>query len=178
MVNTSNAQTVSLDSLLDPADMADVEMSFGGPVGNIHIKDGLSRARPLVQKINARLARGTAYLRSELPERFHYHTNARGGDIVIVMDESWSLTVPRPSRAGTSAPERAPDDRRGNHRWDNMIPSMRAVFLLMGPGIREGALIRDVQNVDVYPLMTELLGLQPAADIDGRQGAIAAQVRK
>jgi predicted AlkP superfamily pyrophosphatase or phosphodiesterase len=177
MVNTSDAQTVALDSLLDASEMAAVEASFGGPVGNIHINGGLARARPLVQKINARLARGTAYLRSEMPERFHYHADPRAGDIVIVMDESWSLTVPRPSRATTSA-ERSPEERRGSHGWDNIIPSMRAVFLIMGPGIREGALIDEVNNVDVYPLMTELLGLPPAADIDGRAGAIGALVKK
>jgi predicted AlkP superfamily pyrophosphatase or phosphodiesterase len=178
MVNTSDAQTVRLDSLLDASEMAEVEASFGGPVANIYLRGGLIRARPLVEKINRKLARGTAYLRSEMPERFHYHTDPRAGDIVIVMDESWSLTVPRPPRAGAASAERSPAEQRGSHGWDNILPSMRAVFVIIGPGIRQGALIDDVRNVDVYPLMTELLGLKPAADIDGRQGAISALVKQ
>ena len=181
MVNTSDAQTIALESLLDAADLADVEASYGGPVANIHVRGGIARARLMTQKINARLARGTAYLRGELPERFHYHTDPRAGDIVVVMDESWSLNVPRPPpRTGTAAtaPERSRDERRGAHGWDNEFPSMRALFLIMGPDIRQGALVGEVSNVDVYPLMAELLGLQPAPDIDGRPGVIGSLVRK
>jgi predicted AlkP superfamily pyrophosphatase or phosphodiesterase len=180
MVNTSGAQTVALESLLDATDLSDVITSFGGPVGNIHIKGGVERARTLVEKMNAKLARGTAYVRADLPERYHYHADPRAGDIVVVMDESWSLIVPRPSprnAAPGAAAARSEDDRRGAHGWDNAFPSMRAVFLIMGPGSREGALVDEVNNVDVYPLMTELLGLQPAPDLDGRAGVIGALVR-
>ena len=51
---------------------------------------------------------------------------------------------------------------------------MRALFLIMGPGIPGGAIIPEVDNVDVYPLMAELLGITPASDIDGRRGHIRA----
>jgi predicted AlkP superfamily pyrophosphatase or phosphodiesterase len=64
MVNTSDAQAVALDSLLDTSELADVVASFGGPVANIHTKGGIARARALVEKINSKLARGTAYLRT------------------------------------------------------------------------------------------------------------------
>ena len=180
MVNTSPPQTVTLDSLLEAAELTDFVIGFGGPVANIHVKGGVARARTLVDKINAKLARGTAYLRSELPERYHYHADPRAGDIVVVMDESWTMSMPRPPRTAgqTQPPERPRDDRRGAHGWDNILPSMRAVFLIMGPGIREGALVDEVNNVDVYPLMTELLGLQPAGDIDGRAGVVGGLVKK
>jgi predicted AlkP superfamily pyrophosphatase or phosphodiesterase len=181
MVNTSDAQAVALDSLLDTSELADVVASFGGPVANIHTKGGIARARALVEKINSKLARGTAYLRTELPERYHYHADPRAGDIVVVMDESWTMNVPRPAPRTpppTQAAQRQADERRGAHGWDNIFPSMRAIFLMTGPGIREGALIDEVRNVDVYPLMTELLGLKPAGDIDGRGGVIGEAVRR
>jgi hypothetical protein len=53
---------------------------------------------------------------------------------------------------------------------------MRALFLILGPGIRAGAIVPEVSNVDVYPLMTDLLGLRAASDIDGRPGHIKALV--
>jgi hypothetical protein len=53
---------------------------------------------------------------------------------------------------------------------------MRAFFLILGPGVRAGAIVPEVRNVDVYPLMTELLGIRPANDIDGRPGHIKALV--
>lgn len=181
MVNTSRAQTVALESLLEPADLAAVVQAYGGPVASLHIEGGLSRARAreLVAKINAKLARGTAYLRAEIPERFQYHADPRAGDIVVVMDESWMLSAPRPagSRASSTA-ERPADDHWGQHGWDNAFPSMRAAFLIMGPGIRQGALVDEVRNIDVYPLMTELLGLRPAADLDGRAGVIRSLIMR
>ena len=173
MVNTSDAQTIRLDSLLDASDMADIEASFGGPVASLHVKGEAARARTLVQRINARLARGTAYLRTEMPARFEYHRDPRAGDVVVVMDESWLLQTSRSSSRSKDPQE----DFWGQHGWDNAYPSMRAMFLMMGPGIRQGVLVDEVNNVDVYPLLTELLGLQPAPDLDGRAGVIRSLVR-
>jgi predicted AlkP superfamily pyrophosphatase or phosphodiesterase len=181
MVSTSGAQAIALDTLLDPTELADIVQSFGGPVANIHLREGTTRGRALVGKINSKLARGTAYLRGELPERFHYHADPRAGDIVVVMDESWTLSVPRPaSRAAATPPtaQRPAEERRGQHGWDNSFPSMRAVFLIIGPGVRAGALVEEVNNVDVYPLLTELLQLSPAPDLDGRPGVIRALIQK
>lgn len=174
MANTSDAQTIRLDSLLDSTEMADIEASFGGPVASLHVKGGATRARELVQRINARLPRGTAYLRTEMPARFEYHRDPRAGDIVVVMDESWLLQTSRSS-------SRSKDPREGfwgQHGWDNAYPSMRALFMVMGPDIRKGVLVDEVNNVDVYPLLAELLGLQPAPDLDGRAGAISSLVRQ
>jgi predicted AlkP superfamily pyrophosphatase or phosphodiesterase len=67
-------------------------------------------------------------------------------------------------------------ERWGTHGWDPALPSMHAVFIISGPDIPPGTTIPAVDNVDVYPLMTELLGLRPAAGIDGRPGHIRAQV--
>ena len=52
------------------------------------------------------------------------------------------------------------------------------MFLIAGPGIRRGATIPEVENVDIYPLMTELLGLRPADGIDGRMGRISALIKE
>jgi len=38
--------------------------------------------------------------------------------------------------------------------------------------------IDPIDNVDVYPFMTEQLGLRPANGIDGQSGRIASMVRK
>ena len=54
---------------------------------------------------------------------------------------------------------------------------MKAIFLISGPGIPRGTTIPEVQNVDVYPLMTELLALQPASGLDGKPGAIRSMLK-
>jgi predicted AlkP superfamily pyrophosphatase or phosphodiesterase len=187
MVNTSTAQTVRLDSILDAKDLGSIEAGFSGPVASLHLSGEAAYHRALRDRINARVARGTAYLRQELPARFNYSSNPRAGDVIVVMDEGWTMSVPRPAARTPPAPaadaaprqtakpaaaERPPRERWGAHGWDNSFPSMRALFLIAGPGIRQGEIVEEVRNVDVYPLMTELLQLRPASGIDGEAGRI------
>jgi predicted AlkP superfamily pyrophosphatase or phosphodiesterase len=167
MTDLAPAQEVALDSMVD---MADVSLAFGGPVANLHVRGGPSSATRVRDQLNARLRNGRAYRREELPDRFHYRADPRAGDVIVVMEESWTLItglrrVVRPFRG-----------RRGMHGWDPALPSMHALFVAAGPGIRAGATIPQVENVDVYPFMTELLRLRPAAEIDGRPGRIRRMV--
>lgn len=184
MVNTSPEQTIRLESLLEAGQLAELEASYGGPVASLHVREAATRATQIRDRINATLARGTAYLRSELEERFQYRDDPRGGDIVIVMDDGWSLSTPRPRETATNSPAKPPapqpvrPPRWGMHGSDNGFPSMRALFLIMGPGIQQGAIVPEVQNVDVYPLMAELLEITPAADIDGRPGVIKTLISR
>ena len=48
---------------------------------------------------------------------------------------------------------------------------MQAIFVAHGPAFRAGAKVPAFPNVDVYPLMTHLLGL-PAAANDGDYDAV------
>jgi alkaline phosphatase D len=157
MVETGVAQTIRLASLVD---VASLRTGFGGPVANLYVTGGLDAARQLRDTINARLTHGRAYLREEVPERHHYRANPRIGDVVVIMEESWTIAAP------SAGAERA-GERWGMHGWDPALPSMRAVFVIAGPGVRAGATIEEVRNIDVYPLMAHLLGLGTAQRIDG-----------
>jgi hypothetical protein len=57
-----------------------------------------------------------------------------------------------------------------------MLPSMRAIFLATGPGIKRGLTIAPFENIHVYSLMTDLLGIVPAPGIDGRSGFLKKQI--
>ena len=166
MAETSAAQTIGLGSIVDPGLF---EAAFGGPVANLHVRRGAGGPSTIRDRINARLAHGRAYLREELPEAYHYRADRRAGDIIVVMDESWTLATMPPLTAIVR-------ERWGNHGWDPAVPSMHAIFVIAGPGLPAGIAIPQVEAVDVYPLMTELLGLRPADAIDGRPGHIRALV--
>ncbi|MGY1531101.1 alkaline phosphatase family protein [Luteimonas sp. A649] len=103
--------------------------------------------------------------RDELPARWHYGTHPRVPAIVCQMDEGWDALLPRMLEG------RAQGGTRGSHGYDPALPSMRAVFIASGPAFREGAVIDPIDNVDVYPLLTRLLGI-PAADNDGDPAAL------
>ena len=41
---------------------------------------------------------------------------------------------------------------------------MRALFIAQGPAFRQGVEIAPFDNVDVYPLLAKLIGIEPKAN--------------
>jgi predicted AlkP superfamily pyrophosphatase or phosphodiesterase len=168
MANTSAAQIVQLSSLVNTSN---IRPGFDGPVAGLHVSGGPDSARRVRDQLNGKLTNGRAYLRQDLPQRYHLRETARAGDVIVVMNEGWILATSIINRGLIQ-------NTWGAHGWDPDVASMRAIFLIMGPGIRKGVTIPEVENVDVYPLMTELLGLKPAAGIDGTAGRISALIKE
>jgi predicted AlkP superfamily pyrophosphatase or phosphodiesterase len=164
MAETSRDRTTALDTLID---LRDVVVSDAGPTASLHVRGGPARARQVRDELNARLRHGRAYLRADVPERLHYRADPRIGDVVIVMEEHYMVY----------AREREDDSfPAGMHGWDPALPSMHGIFIVSGPGIRKGATVDAVENIDIYPFLAELLGIEPAAGIDGRPGRISGAV--
>ena len=164
MVNTSPTQTIRLDIAARRRPSSPTSDCVRRS-GSEHPREGRShRARELRDRINTKLARGNAYLREELPERFHYQQDPRAGDIVVVMDE-----VVDAERAASAGARIHVDQRRASAAGayaGSMAGTTRSrrcarMFLLSARGSARGRSSPEVENVDVYPLMTELLGLAP-----------------
>jgi len=94
-----------------------------------------------------------------LPARWRYGTHPRIPPIVCQMHEGWDA-LPREAIA------KRPDHDRGSHGYDPALPSMRALFVARGPSFRRGVVIAPFDNVDVYPLLARLIGIE-AAPNDG-----------
>lgn len=56
----------------------------------------------------------------------------------------------------------------GKHGFDNAMPDMQAVFYAWGPAFKEGVTINSFENVHVYPLLVQILGLSYSHQIDGK----------
>lgn len=92
--------------------------------------------------------------KSEVPVHWAFGTHARVPPIVCLPDPGWYLFPRQPQRHFSRV--------RGEHGFDPQHPAMRAVFVASGPSFRHGATIPAFDNVDVYPLLAHLLGIQPA----------------
>jgi len=46
------------------------------------------------------------------------------------------------------------------------MPEMKAIFFAAGPDIRPGVQLKPFENVNIYPFIAEILGLEPPA-VDG-----------
>jgi predicted AlkP superfamily pyrophosphatase or phosphodiesterase len=113
----------------------------------------------------------TVYRKREMPPRFHYDSGARITPVTAVADEGWNIT----SRARAAGAK--PWATRGEHGFDNLAPSMQALFVAAGPSFKSGVTVPMVRNIDVYPMLAHILGLKPART-DGSLDSVRALLRR
>jgi predicted AlkP superfamily pyrophosphatase or phosphodiesterase len=102
------------------------------------------------------------YRRANAPAYLHFNSNPREGDPVVVPTGPYSIVAHDPNSNGSA---RMPP--RGGHGYDpRQMPSMKAIFFATGPDIRAGMTIAPFENVNVYPLIAKILGLQ-IGPVDG-----------
>lgn len=112
------------------------------------------------------------YRKSETPERFHYRHSPRIAPILVLPVEGWSLTNRRRFEATR---ERGDLHKlKGAHGYDNRLESMRAVFIAQGESFKKGKVVEPFENIHVYNIMANILGLKPARN-DG-ESAVAREV--
>ena len=68
-------------------------------------------------------------------------------------------------------------DNGGNHGYDNLAPEMQALFVANGPAFVSGEKLPPFINVDVEPLLRDLIGLPPKAGIDGTDAPFKTVLR-
>jgi predicted AlkP superfamily pyrophosphatase or phosphodiesterase len=101
------------------------------------------------------------YRRRDVPKHLHYDQNDREGDPVVV------ATGPYAIRAHASNPADTVPKNKGSHGYDpQQLKTMRAIFYAIGPDIRPNTTVPPFENVNIYPLIAKILGLD-AAPTDG-----------
>lgn len=104
--------------------------------------------------------------RDDIPAHYQFGTHPRVAPIIAIADSGWTITT-------HAYHERNPDALHGgNHGYDQNSVEMRALFLADGPAFAEGLVVEPFSNVDVYPLIMEILGL-PASPGDGELREVA-----
>lgn len=110
------------------------------------------------------------YRQEDLPPRFHYDESDRITPLVGVMDEGWSAATSDFVRSRPGAFDGA------THGYDNGFESMHAFFLASGPAFRQGVMVAPFENVEIYNLMSEILGVEPAPN-DGELSRVRHLLR-
>ena len=121
---------------------------FGGnPVFTINPAEG--KTDSILYLLNGQKGL-SAYRKSEVPSRWHYGTNPRIGEVVVVADSSWSIGT-RPDGSGI---------RAGAHGYDNANTDMHAIFYAAGPAFKKGYAFNQMNNTDIYNLICKILKLK------------------
>lgn len=64
----------------------------------------------------------------------------------------------------------------GDHGYNNNNTAMYPIFMSHGPAFKANYTIPTFKNVDIYPLMCFILGIQPGAGHNGTLGNVIDMV--
>ena len=117
-----------------------------------------ARAKQMRDEINRVWRHGRAWLPEDAPERWHITGESGFPDLIVQPDPHFAVT-----------PGQNKDFYllRGNHGWEPSFKDMHGIFLAAGSRLPEGQTIGSISNLDVYPLMMEILGIPLTSPIDG-----------
>ncbi|KAL4630021.1 ectonucleotide pyrophosphatase/phosphodiesterase family member 2-like isoform X2 [Arapaima gigas] len=112
------------------------------------------------------------YLKQHLPKRLHYVNNRRIEDVHLLMEKKWH--VARKAPEGRKHPGRC--GFYGDHGYDNKFNSMQTIFLGFGPSFKFKTAVPVFENIELYNVMCDLLGLAPAPN-NGTHGSLNSMLR-
>jgi len=152
-----DAPVLVLDELLDLSGTTFVD---GGPYVFIYLdKPDVQRAEAIRDDINSVWNCGTAYLPEDTPPGWKLAGNPDFADVLVIAD---------PGCGVLSSIKNSKKLTPGDHGWAPETPEMRGIFIAAGPKLPRGVEIEAVQSVDLYPLLMNLLDLEPDPDVDSQ----------
>ncbi|QKG71527.1 alkaline phosphatase family protein [Erythrobacter mangrovi] len=152
MRQTDGSRVIQLDDFIDRESYIAVEVGPYAAIEPVTGTDSRVADALLVPHEHMDCAR-----KEDLPARLHYGTNPRVAAIVCIAENGWTILAgpPRYPVAG------------GAHGYDNADPQMLALFIASGPAFSSGVKLPVFDNVDIAPLLREVLGLPQNPNLDG-----------
>ncbi|XP_029447808.1 LOW QUALITY PROTEIN: ectonucleotide pyrophosphatase/phosphodiesterase family member 2 [Rhinatrema bivittatum] len=108
------------------------------------------------------------YLKQHLPKRLHYANNRRIEDIHLLVERRWHVAR-KPMDVYRKSSGKC--IFHGDHGYDNKISSMQTVFIGYGPTFKYKTKVPPFENIELYNVMCDLLGLKPAPN-NGTHGSL------
>lgn len=109
-----------------------------------------------VYKVLKNISNIEVYKKNEIPAKLNYKQNVRIGDIVIITKLGYGVYIRNQTINW--------DINKGDHGYSNDESSMFPIFISHGPAFKKNFTIPSFRNVDIYPLMCFILGIQPATN--------------
>ena len=116
------------------------------------------RAKHIRDQINRVWVHGKAWLPGDSPEHWHVTKESRFADVIV---------QPDPHHGVISTRNKMQKIYKGGHGWDPAFKDMHGIFLAAGPRLPKGKMIGTIENVDIFPMMMEILEIPLTMSIDG-----------
>ncbi|CAN8326508.1 unnamed protein product [Cochlearia groenlandica] len=159
MVGTCDKKLIVLDDLAPWIKIPSSWVQYYTPLLSIKPPSD-HNAADIVAKINQGLSSGKVengkslkvYLKEDLPSRLHYVDSDRIPPIIGLVDEGYKVEQKKSKGKECG----------GAHGYDNEFFSMRTIFIGHGPMFSKGKKVPSFENVEIYNLISSILGLKGA----------------
>jgi len=143
MTNISDTKKVAVLDYLKPNWLGYHQVI--NPIMSIEAKEG---CKDSIAQALKKVPHIKFWATKDLPKRLHYGSNPRDLDFVIEAEKNYSLVTSKKQKING-----------GTHGFDNRNKDMHAIFYAKGPNFKIGKSTGTFQNVSVYPLIANILGL-------------------
>ena len=158
MADTAKDRLVYIDDIAGGADRIHA-VTLGASAG-LSIAPGAPR--DTLARLLAPHEHVQCWAKADAPKALHYGSHPRVPPIICAAEVGWYITTHERFAS-------MKDFNLGNHGYDPASPYMAALFVAEGPAFKAGQTLPAFDNVDVEPLMAELLGLKaPKSDGSAR----------
>lgn len=93
--------------------------------------------------------------KEDISDALHWKNNRRIPPIFVDPDLGWQVFQSAPESPSTASLV------YGAHGWSSVHREMWSIFFARGPAFRQGVEMGEFETVDLYPLMCQLLGINP-----------------
>jgi hypothetical protein len=175
MATTSTSRLIQFEDLIDPSLIAHTD---GWPLYGLRpIDPSPNHLQSLYETLLAKsllpenLGHFNVYLRdTTMPPHYHFRHNPRIAPLWIVPAVGWAIVTR--SEFDLTSPTKQTYHPHGLHGYDHTHPLMRAIFAARGPAfappplppLPAGTRLRPFQNIEVYNLVCDSLGIPPAGN--------------
>jgi predicted AlkP superfamily pyrophosphatase or phosphodiesterase len=156
MTAVDREHPLPMPAAIDPAKFI---IPSSGTMIDLHAKNKVD-IMPVYEQLKKDEKDYKVYLKTNMPEHFHYGANDdkynRIGDILVIPEWPKVFSNRKPGA--------------GYHGFDPaQVKDMHATFFAWGPNFKSGLKIPAFENVNVYPMISELLKLEITEPIDGKK---------
>lgn len=102
----------------------------------------------------------------------------RIGDVLILPDMDYYLATTSGIVGIKKRMEALGSTSLGEHGYSPAYKAMHGIFYANGPEFQSGMTIGTFQNIHIYPMICQILGLTPPADIDGKAEVLESILKK
>lgn len=166
MTNVSKEKSINIEKIInDPA----CRIYGTGPISMI--QPPKEKINKIYDELKKKENHYKVYLKKEMPEYFHFSKHPFIGDIIVVADLGWAVIDNRgEERMGYGK-------KLGDHGYDNFQMDMHGFFVAEGPAFKKNFKTGTLLNVDIYPLLCRIFGIEPRTNIDGKAERIEYLLR-